>query len=204
MREEYKEYFERLNAHPRTLVGQEVQSLSGSGKERLRDAADAREWQEAVKHLLVAEVESRAGARAEEYREVFSTVHSSIDLFRNNVDLIPGTKQFNRELANEFAALAKDYELRSNDKLIGYSVPVQPMINQLRTQLASRKAAATAPAPAAASPQQQRAAEQPRTPQGRWDGPQAGLSSKAGQSGQTDDVAAGLMDAFYRQNGITI
>src|SRR5690606_6650039 len=44
VRKEYPEYFERLEKHPRLLVGQEVQSLTGEGKERLKDTADAREW----------------------------------------------------------------------------------------------------------------------------------------------------------------
>lgn len=206
VREEYKEYFERLNMHPRLLVGQEVNSLTGQGKERLRDANDAREWQEAAKHLLVSEVEERATKQADELRNVFDTVHSSIDLFRNNIDLVPGTKQFDKELAEQFVSLAKDYELRSNGKLIGYSVPVQPMINQLRSQLAaSRASAAAAPAAAAASPapsaRAQQAAAQPRTPGGQFDSPQGGLRSKAGQSSDGASEAEGLLDAFFRQNG---
>lgn len=196
------------------LVGERVPSLKGDGEETLRDAQDARDWQEAVKHLLVQEVESRAETRAESLREVFNTVHASIDLFRNNVDLIPGTKQFDKELADQFAAVAKEYELRSGDKLVGYSVPVQPLINQLRQQLAAKRAAAASP-PAAAAPAQaagaaqpsaaqQRAAEQPRTPTGQWTGPQAGVTSKAGQSSDDDNEAQGLYEAFLRQNGITI
>lgn len=209
MKEEYAEYFERLTQPPRLLVGQEVQSLTGDGKEKLRDANDAREWQEAAKHLLAAEVDARAARRADELRDVFDTVHSSIDLFRNNVDLIPGTKQFDKELADKFAELASDYALKSNDKIIGYSVPVQPMINQLRSQLAAAraaKAAAAAPAqapaaPAAPSARAQQVANQPRTPTGQWDSPQAGVSSKAGQSSDTTSEGEGVLNAFFRQNG---
>lgn len=190
------------------LVGEEVPSTKDDGTERLRDAQDARDWQEAVKHLLVQEIDARAGAKADELKDVFATVHSSIDLFRNNADLIPRTKQFDAELANEFATLVKDYELRSDGKLIGYSVPVQPMINQLRSQIASRRTAAAAggrpPAAAAPSAQQQKVAEQPRTPQGQWTGPQGGISSKAGSSSDGDEGAAGIMEAFFRQNGMTI
>lgn len=200
VREEYKEYFDRLNMHPRMLVGQTVQSLSGAGKEVLRDAADAKDWQDAVKHLLAQEIESRVTAKADELQDVFSTVHASIDLFRNNPDLIPGTKQFDPELAKQFAALAKAYELKSNDKLIGYSVPVQPMINQLRAQLSASRSAPAAPA-AAPSPQQQRVADQPRTETGQWTGPQAGITSKAGSTVEGDDEAAGLLATFARQNG---
>lgn len=207
VREEYPRYFEALSQHPRLLIGQEVPKADGSeGFERLRDAADAQSWQEAIKHQLAAEVRSRTEARVEDMRGTFEVVHASIDLFRNNADLIPGSRQFDRELADQFATMAKDYELRSDGKLVGYSVPVQPLINQIRSQLAASRAKPAAPAaPAAPSPQQQRAAEQPRTPLGQFDGPQAGITSKAGSSaGSGDDIAQGVMDAFLRQNGITI
>lgn len=205
VREEYPKYFDAISKHPRMLVGQEVPRADGSeGTERLRDAADAASWQDAIKHQLAAEVRSRTESRVEEMRGSFEVVHASIDLFRNNADLIPGAQQFDRELADQFATMAKEYELRSNGKLIGYSVPVQPMINSLRSQLVAQRAAAPAPA-AGPTAQQQRVAEQPRTPTGQFDGPQAGITSKAGASGAgTDDVAQGVMEAFFRQNGITI
>lgn len=210
MQTEYDEYFKRLQMHPRQLVGQEVQSVTGEGKERLRDAQDAKDWQEAVKHLLVQEVEARATTKADEHREVFNTVHSSIELFRNNPDLIPGTKQFDTELANQFATLMKDYELRTNGKLVGYSIPVQPMIQSLRTQLAEKRKSAAAPAPPAAPQTQPGTGAQPPAPkpqggaQGSDDAPQAGFTSKAGHSAGDDNVASGLMEAFFRQNGMTI
>src|SRR5690606_17112873 len=182
VREEFPKYFEAISQHPRLLIGKEVPAADGSTNadgtprmERLRDAQDAASWQDAVKHQLAAEVKSRTDARVEEMRDTFEVVHASIDLFRNNADLIPGSKQFDRELADQFATIAKDYELRSNGKLVGYSVPVQPLINQLRSQLAATRAAPAAPAaPAGPTPQQQRVAEQPRTPTGQFDGPQAG------------------------------
>src|SRR5690606_13583295 len=98
VRTEYPKHFEALNKHPRLLIGTEVPSVKGDGMERLRDAADAADWQEAMKHLLLDEVNSRTAVKQEELSGIFSTVHSSIDLFRNNADLIPGTKQFDREL----------------------------------------------------------------------------------------------------------
>lgn len=187
--------------HPRTLVGEEVQSLSHDGKETLRDAADAAQWQEAAKHLLVQTIEDRVATKQQELQGSYATVHASIDLFRNNSDLVPGTKQFDKELADEFAAMVKDYEVRSDGKLIGYSVPVQPLINQLRNKrTAARTAAAAPPAP---TPQQQRAAGQQRSQDtGRWEAPQTGITSKAGSSRESDDVAAGVMEAFFRQNGM--
>lgn len=206
MRTEYPKYYEAIDKHPRLLVGQKVPRADGSdGEEVLHDSQDAKEWQEAVKQQLAAEVEARVDTRKEELSSVFDTVHSSIDLFRNNTDLVPGTKQFDRELADEFATFAKPYELRSDGKLMGYSVPVQPMINQIRTQIAGRRAAApAAPAAPAGAPAPHHSAEQARTPQGQFDGPQAGLQSKAGQSGGGDDVGGQVLDAFLRQNGVSI
>lgn len=209
VQQEYSKYFDALRQHPRMLVGTEVPSLTGPGTEKLRDSADAKEWQDAVKQILVSEAASRVERQREELSTVYATVHSSIDMFRNNLDLIPGTKQFDKELADAFAKAASDYELRSDGKLVGYSVPVQPIINAIRSQLAASRggAAATAAAAAAAQPSaaQQRAAEQPRTATGQFDGPQAGLSSKAGQSSAgEDDIAAGVLSSFFRQNGLTL
>ena len=201
VREEHSKYFDHLEQHARLLVGKEVPSLTGDGTEVLRDTADAREWQEAVKSILVQEVQARTDAKKEELNDVFATVHASIDLFRNNPDLIPGTKQFDKEFADQAVELLKDYEQRANGKLIGYTVPVQPIINQLRQQLTKTRAAAAAPPPAP-SPQQQRVAEQPRNDTGQW-APQAGVTSKAGSSAGVDDSSAGLMEAFFRQNGMT-
>lgn len=210
---ELPQHFEAINKHPRELVGQKVQSVTDLSKtEVLRDAADAESWQGAMKRLLAQEVASRVGDRQEGMRDQFQTVHASIDLFRNNVDLVPGTKQFDSELANRFVAFAKDYEVRSGGgKLLGWNVPVQPLINQLRTQMAAERAAKPA-APAAPSAQQQRAAEQQRNQVGQFaapaapaPGPQAGIVSKAGTgAGTEDDAAAGVLAAFARQNGFTI
>ena len=206
MQQEYDKYFKHLRMHPRQLVGMEVPAVGREGMERLRDAADAKDWQDAVKHSLAEEVSSRVEERREELKPIFETVHSTIDLFRNNADLLPKSKQFDKELADRFAKIGGEYKNVVNGRFIGYTVPMQPIINQLRSQLAAERAAKAAPpAPPAPTPQQQRAAEQPRTPQGTWTGPQAGITSKAGRSGAgSDDPAAGLMDAFLRQNGIRI
>lgn len=206
LRTEYPKHFEALTVHPRTLVGKEVPSTTGPGMERLRDSQDAADWQGAMKQILTDEAMGRVETQKDSLREVFATVHSSIDLFQNNTDLIPGTKQFDRELADAFVLAAKDYELKTNGKLIGYSVPVQPIINAIRSQLGARRApvAPAAPAPVQTA-QQQRAAEQARTQSGQFDGPQAGIHSQAGQSGADgSDDAAGVMAAFYRQNGMVI
>lgn len=211
MREEFPKHFDHVQRHPRELVGMEVPKVNGQpGFEKLRDAQDAADWQEAMKRLLVAEVQGRVSTKQDELRGTYDTIHASIDLFRNNVDMVPGTKQFDNELAKRFVDMTKEYELRSDGKLVGYSVNVQPLINQIRAGLGRERAAQQPPkaAPAAAAgptAQQQRAAEQPRNPVGQFDAPQAGIQSRAGSSAGTgDDAAAGVMDAFFRQNGVVM
>lgn len=186
MKTEHAQYFAALEKHPRLLVGTQVPAIGREGMETLRDTNDAREWQEAVKSILVEEVRDRAGRQMEENRDFLQTVHASIDLFKNNADLIPGTKGFDVELANEFAKLAKPYELRVEGKLQGYSIPVQPIIDQLRTQVTARRAAQTAPPAAATSTGAAGgAAQQADTPEP----PQAGIASKAGNSGNKEDFS---------------
>lgn len=163
------------------LVGQTVPAIGKEGNEVLRDANDAREWQEAVKSLLVAEVRDKAEKAMEESSDFLTTIHASIDLFTNNPDLVPGTKEFDIELADRFAAMATPYELRVDDRLQGYSIPVQPLIEQIRNQLVKERAAKPAE-PAAAAP----AAAAPKpTP----DPPQAGIPSKAGAGGVEEDFS---------------
>lgn len=141
--------------------------------ERLRSSEDAREWQEAVKSVLTQEIESRAQQSMGEARQYLETVHGAIDLFKSNRDLIPGTKEFDRGLADAFAEMAKPYEMRVDGKLQGYTIPVQPLIDSLRKQRAGTK-------PPAAAPTQQRAAPKQPPPEP----PQAGLESKAGSKSQ--------------------
>lgn len=164
------------------LVGTEVPSLTGpeGSMETLRDVNDAREWQDAVKSLLTEEVRERATRSLEENKGILETVHASIELFAQNKDMVPGTRQFDRQLADRFAAMAKPYELRVDGKLHGFSIPVQPLIDSLRAQLTAERAAAPA-APAAAA-----AAATGRPPAKPADPPQAGIGSKAGSS--SDDA----------------
>lgn len=164
------------------LVGTQVPALNGKDgdMETLRDANDAREWQEAVKSLLTEEVRERATTEMESNQDIINTVHASIELFANNKDLVPGTRQFDRALADRFANMAKPYELRVEGKLHGYTIPVQPLIEQLRAQLARERAAAPAPA---AKPAQAAGGRQ-RTPA---DPPQAGIPSKAGSAGGEEE-----------------
>ena len=177
---EHAKYFESISLHPRRLVGTKVPSLQGDGEETLRDTEDAREWQEAVKSILTEEIQSRASKELDENRDFLTTVHQSIEIFQSNTDLIPGTKQFDVELANRFATLAKPYELRVEGKLQGYSIPVQPLIEQTRKEVHAQRAATPA---APAAPAKAAKARKPADP------PQAGISSKAGQSSDTEDFS---------------
>lgn len=181
-RNDYGRYFEALEKHPRLLVGTEVPAIGKEGMEVLRSSEDAREWQEAVKSLLVQEINSTAETQMQEATVFLETIHASIDLFKNNPDLIPGAKGFDRSLADQFAAMAKPYELRDEEtkKLLGYSIPVQPIIDNLRAQ---RKAQTPATPPKPAAP-----AAAPSAPPSSGP-PQAGIPSKAGSSSEREDFS---------------
>lgn len=188
MREEYGTYFEALETHPRLLVGREVPSMRGDGMEVLRDSQDAADWQEAVKSVLVGELRDRVGRAMEEDSSMLTLLHGSVELFQNNADLVPGTKGFDKELAAEFARIAKPYEHRSNGKLVGYNIPVQPLVEQVRTGLVARRAAASAAAAQPpVPPQQPSRAQATQPPAPAPAAPQAGIPSKAGAS--SDEVS---------------
>lgn len=178
MRADYPKYFEVLQKHPRMLVGMEVPSIGKDGTEVLRDSTDAAEWKEAVQEQLVAEIKDRAIRLAESGGGELTTVHAAIELFQNNIDLVPGTQQFDRALADRFVTLAEPYKAMSDGKFVGYSIPVQPLVNQIRAQLVAERAIAPAAAPAPA------AAAAPVVPVVAVDAPQAGIQSKAGGSGE--------------------
>ena len=195
MQEEHGAYFEALEQHPRLLVGQEVPALDREGMETLSNTQDASEWQDAVKQILVDEVRSRAEAAMDENEGFLSTIHGSIELFQNNTDLIPGTKEFDVDLANRFATMAEPYELRVEDKLQGYSIPVQPIIDSLRKQLVAERARKPDPPSApggapAGAPAAGAATAAPAAPAKPADPPQAGIQSKAGNSDNKEDFSA--------------
>lgn len=160
------------------LVGATVPSATGEGEEKLRDEDDARSWQEAIKQMLVAEVKSRASKTMEENGDFLSLIHGSIELFQNNADLVPGTKEFDVELANRFTSLAAPYEVRVDDKLQGYSIPVQPIIDSLRATLVTERAGKAGGSDGKTDPAAAPAAPAPPSPPA--DPPQAGIPSKAG------------------------
>lgn len=180
-------YFEALAKHPMALVGEEVPSVKGDGKTIvLRDTAEARDWQDATKGLIEAEIAAGIRRKTDEVKPMMSVIQDSILMLQNNSDLIPGTKEYDPELATQFTDVAKAYELRVGDKLYGYQVNVQPLINSLRERLATQRGASgEQTAQARREAQQRQAQEQARNPQGQFDSPQAGLSSKANVSGDS-------------------
>jgi hypothetical protein len=182
---EFPKYIEAIQKHPRLLVGTEVQSLQGEGMEVLRDSQDAKEWQDAARTLLAQEVADRRDRAIEDSSGYLDTLHQSIELFQNNADLVPGTKGFDKDLADAFAKTAQPYEVKVEGKLHGYTIPVQPLINQLRTQLAADRAATAATAAPAASAKGP-AGEKQAVPA---DPPQAGIASKAGDSSNKEDFS---------------
>lgn len=174
-----------METHPRLLVGTKVPAIGKEGEETLRDSNDAKEWQEAVRSILVQEIEESARLKLEEQGGFLDTLHASIDLFKNNPDLIPGTKTFNRGLADEFAKLAQPYEVRNDGKLQGYSIPVQPIIEALRSTMTvapatGEEAGSSAPASKPPGADKSRSASEP---------PQAGIPSKAGNSSEKEDFS---------------
>lgn len=200
-REKFPRYFEALNKHPRALVGSKVPAASDNEPGRdadgfvvLKDSADAKEWQEATKQNLVAEIRDNAQRRAEANPGHMQTIHQSIELFQNNSDLVPGTKQFDKNLADRFAAIAKAYEVRDDaGKLMGYSIATQPLIDQLRSQIAAEGKAAPAPA---SPPQPAGAGAGQAAP--KEEAPQAGIQSKSGNS-----VEGQNMDTFWGTIGLS-
>ena len=179
-REEHTRHFEALEKHPREMIGMEVPNVITGKLEPLRDSEDAREWQEAVKNLLQQDVQARIADSIEQARPIMDTLHASGELFQKNPELMPGTRQFDVELATEFVRMAKPYELVVEGKRVGYSIPVQPLLEQVKAQVIERRKAAPASTPSA---HQQRASEQQRTGSGQFaapEAPQAGIPNRAG------------------------
>ena len=191
VQQEYPKYFDALKVHPRLLVGNTVPAIGREGTETLRDSADAKDWQDAVKQILAAEVQERARAAAEEDGGMMRTLHDAIELFQNNADMVPGTKQFDRDLADEFARMAKPYELRVEGKMSGYTIPVQPLINQIREQLAARRAkAATPPAAVQGATTATGKAGPASAAKPAPAPPQAGIQAKAGAASEAENFDA--------------
>lgn len=184
VRTEHKRYFDALEQHPRLLVGTQVPAIGKDGTETLRSTEDAKDWQDAVKHILVEEIRARASKSMDDNKEFLETVHASIKLFQDNPDLTPGSKTFDKDLAERFAAMAEPYELRVEGKLQGYAIPVQPLIDSLRTQMKAERAKAEPPKPVDPPP-----AQGDQKPAAAVEPPQAGIPSKSGSSAEVEDFS---------------
>lgn len=172
--EEYPQYLDLLKMHPLELVGKELPPIDGTEENIiLRTAQDVADWQEAVKTILQREMETAIEEKRSEASEVLDVVHASIQLFQDNPDLVPGSKSYNKALASQFVKMAAPYALKMKGKLVGYSIPVQGLVDQCRAQV---KAAASAPA---ATPPAKKTAAAPK--------PQAGVPSRAGASGGEEE-----------------
>ena len=185
------QYLERLEQHPRLLIGAEVPKVQGEGTEILADEADARSWQEAVKQVITQQVNQRTNAMLEDAKPSLSIVQDSLELFRRNRDLVPGTAEYNPALADQFVALTKSYQAEVNGKVVGWRVEVQPLLDHLRASLAT--------APATPTPRQEQVANQPRNEAGQFEAPQTGITSK---SGLTGDGGGENYDAFWAATGL--
>jgi hypothetical protein len=187
-REQYGRYFDALEKHPFALMGEEVPAVGREGTMRLTSTQEAKDWQEAVKFELANEIRDRASRQLDEQRPALNTIHASIELFQKNPDLTPGAAGFDRDLADRFAKMVQPYELRVEGKLQGYTIPVQPIIDSIRSQVQSERAASTpaAAAPAAGASTPAAAAAAPSTP---GEQPQAGIPSKVGTSSEGEDFS---------------
>ena len=189
VREEFSGYFEAISQHPRALIGKEVPSFTeGRGMEKLLDSQDARDWQEAAKQELAKEIRYRAEQAATADSDHLTMIHQSIELFQKNPDLVPGTTKFDKELADSVARFAKPYEVRDNGKLLGYSIPIQALVEQERevlTHARAEKAAAAAATPPPTAPKAGGRAKAPAP----VEAPQAGIQSRAGQSTEKEDFS---------------
>jgi hypothetical protein len=193
-------YFEALDKHPYRLVGQKVPGLApGAPDITLRDSQEAKDWQEATAQLLKEEADSIVKSRQQEIAPLMGVIQDSVMLFSNNPDLIPNTKQFNPELAKRVMTIAESYQYKINGKLIGFQTNLQPIINSIRADLASSQALGQ-DAQARQEQQRQQALNQQRTTTGQFTtdqpGPQAGIPSKAGMSGEEEDDYSTYMAAM--------
>jgi hypothetical protein len=183
-------FLQMLQAHPMELVGNQVPNVNGQeGVMRLNNAAEAEAWLGAVKQILGRQVNARTEALLQDARPILSTLQGANNLFKNNPDLVPGTKEYNPELAKQVYALTKTYIHKVDDKAIGFRVDIQPVVDAVREQLKT-----AAPAPTA---RQEQAAQQARTPTGQFDAPQAGIPSQAGISGDPEED----YDPFWKAVG---
>lgn len=187
--EDYPHYIEALNKHPLELIGQELPAIDGSdNKVTFRTSEEIKDWQEAVKVILQRELEASISQKQAESAEVLDVVHSSIELLRDNPDIVPGSASYNKDLAVRFIKLAEPYALKMGGKLTGFSIPVQGLLDQVRAQVKAEKAA-----PAGGTPPAKKAAATPAKPQ-------VGIPSVAGTSGEGGEDYSAMWGALGVKN----
>lgn len=169
----------------------------------IRDGQQARDYIEGASKLIERGVEDLVGTKNRELQPLRSVIQESFLLFQNNPDIVEGSKTFDKELATRFASMAQSFAFIHNGQTIGYQGNVQPMLNELRTNLAKERGASGERVNAAQRAEQQRqvAAQQQRQPNGQFQGqqPQAGIPSTQGMSadkGEDDDYGA-----FWQASG---
>lgn len=189
---------EALRYSATELVGTEVPSIRRGAqpgeKTRILDSSQARDYIEGAGKLIERGVEDLVNSKQQELKPLRSVIQESFLLFQNNPDIVEGSATFDPELAKRFVKLAASFEFQHQGKTIGYQGNVQPMLNELRTRLASERGASGERVnQQRAEQQRQVAAGQPRTPQGQFQTPQAGIPSTTGMSaapGEDEDYGA--------------
>ena len=181
---------EAINVHPRLLIGDTVPSVkAGGAPEVLKTSEDARDWQEAVRGIITEQVTNRTSALMNDARPLLGTLQDSVNLFRSNRDLIPGTAEYNPQLAKQFIEMTKAYLFVADGKPLGWRVDVQPILDSIRQSLGA----------AAPTARQEQVASQPRATDGKWDAPQAGIPSRTGSSGAEEEDYS----AFWKTVGMS-
>ena len=204
------EFIDALGVQPGQLVGNELPSIRiGAPKEekfKPLDRQQAKQYQDDLREMIESQVQARAQEKSEELRPMATVIQESFLLFENNPDLIKGTKGYDAELATRFAEIAQSYEVKVGGRVIGYQdINVQPLINSLRADLAKQRGANGANAAnARAEQQRQAAAQQERDDAGKFQGPQGGILSKAGNSGEAADDYSAFWAASSVPNGGTL
>jgi len=182
------------------LRGTEVPDIrpgaAANAKITIRDTQEAKDYQEALQHLIEQDIEAKISEKREAIRPLMSVVQESSLVIQNNPDLLPDTKGFDPDLLSRVVRAVKPYEVKNADgKVIGWHGNIQPIINELRAQVIKERTTTDVKsqqqAQQRAEQQRQQAAAQARTPSGQFtnpDAPQAGITSKSGFSG-TDPEA---------------
>ena len=182
------------------LVGREVPNLHGEGNTKLLTSDDAARYQRDLVGLVEAEVRDKIKVMRQDSQPMRTVIAESFLMFENNPDLIPGTKDFDPELAALVVEQLKSYELKTPKGVIGYQdVNVQPLINSIRATLAKGRGASGATAAARQAAARAAAAAQPREEDGKFSAPQGGVLSKANMSGGDDSED---FSAFWSASGV--